>query len=143
MMQKIVEPHVKGSPESPLLWVSKSHEMISASLRTSRTGLKVFAEKSDSVCQTGVKVSDSEMKELNIAPAAFRPEWNYTISPSPLVRRFVKLLSPDEEPRWGDAGTLEDVICTVADNGKRREESLGVDPAEIRVRCRSDFHASY
>ena len=49
---------------------------------TSRTGLKVFAEKSSSVYQTGVKVPDSEMKKLNIAPAAFRPEWNYTISPS-------------------------------------------------------------
>ena len=48
---------------------------------TNSKGLRVVAELSESNYATGVKVSDEQMKAINISGDAFRPEWNYTISP--------------------------------------------------------------
>ena len=48
---------------------------------TNSKGLRVVAELSESNYATGVKVSDEQMKAININGDAFRPEWNYTISP--------------------------------------------------------------
>lgn len=48
---------------------------------TNRMGLRVFAEKSVSNFQSGVKVPDSDMDGLCITREHFHPEWNYTIVP--------------------------------------------------------------
>src|SRR5271157_3491921 len=53
-----------------------------ASTKT-RTGLTVRCELDTRSYPKGIKVSDAEMKTLNIKGDPFHPEWNYTISPRP------------------------------------------------------------
>lgn len=48
---------------------------------TTRTGLTVRCELDTRSYPKGIKVSDDEMKTLNIKGDTFHPEWNYTISP--------------------------------------------------------------
>jgi hypothetical protein len=48
---------------------------------TTRTGLTVRCELDTHSYPKGIKVSDDEMKALNIKGDPFHPEWNYTISP--------------------------------------------------------------
>ena len=48
---------------------------------TNKRGLRILSELSSSHYETGVKVSDEEMKTLNIRYNKFHPEWNYTIRP--------------------------------------------------------------
>jgi hypothetical protein len=48
---------------------------------TTKTGLKIKAEKSNSQYACGTKVSDDELQKLNIIKADFHPEWNYGIRP--------------------------------------------------------------
>jgi transposase len=48
---------------------------------TSRTGLKVYAIEDDNKYQTKRKISDDELKKLNICPNDTLPKWNYTIKP--------------------------------------------------------------
>jgi hypothetical protein len=50
---------------------------------TTRTGLRVRAERDTNRYPTKVKVADEEMATLNLAPHAFHGEWNYTIHPQP------------------------------------------------------------
>ena len=64
---------------------------------TNRMGLKVFAEKSVSTFQSGVKVSD--MNGLCITREHFHPEWNYTMVPA---RRLPA--SPEAAPLPVQAG---------------------------------------
>ena len=45
------------------------------------SGLTVTAVKDDNIYQTGIKVTDQEMNQLNINRDTFHGEWNYTISP--------------------------------------------------------------
>lgn len=54
-------------------------ELIAAT--TTTTGLQVRCELDERAYAKGVKVSSTQMAELNITPAEFHPEWNYTISP--------------------------------------------------------------
>jgi hypothetical protein len=54
-------------------------ELIAAT--TTRTGLTVRCELDTRSYPKGIKVSDAEMKTLNIKGDTFHPEWNYTISP--------------------------------------------------------------
>jgi hypothetical protein len=49
---------------------------------TTTTGLTVHAELDTDVYATGIKVSDEQMATLNIRPAKFHGEWNYSIAPS-------------------------------------------------------------
>lgn len=59
-----------------------SHEVIVnliGSTKT-RTGLKVKAELDKNSYPTKLKVSDEEMKRLNLKPHTFQEKWNYTIS---------------------------------------------------------------
>ena len=48
---------------------------------TNSKGLRVVAEASSSNYPTGVKVSDREMRLLDVRRHGFCPEWNYTIMP--------------------------------------------------------------
>jgi transposase len=48
---------------------------------TTDTGLTVTCQLDGSTYETGIKVSDAEMASLNIQPACFHGEWNYTITP--------------------------------------------------------------
>jgi Rhodopirellula transposase DDE domain len=48
---------------------------------TTRTGLTVRAGLDTNVYETGIKVSDEQMAKLNISPAYFHGEWNYSIAP--------------------------------------------------------------
>ena len=54
-------------------------ELIGAT--TTETGLKVECLLDERTYEKGIKVSDAEMAELDIAGDAFHPEWNYTIKP--------------------------------------------------------------
>ena len=46
-----------------------------------KTGLSVEAHRVDATYQKGKKVSDEEMRQLNVKKHAVCPQWNYTISP--------------------------------------------------------------
>jgi hypothetical protein len=48
---------------------------------TTTTGLTVRAALDTNVYETGIKVSDDQMAKLNIKPADFHGEWNYSIAP--------------------------------------------------------------
>jgi hypothetical protein len=48
---------------------------------TTRKGLKIEAELDMNSYQTGIKVTDEEMKKLQIERSKFHGEWNYTIVP--------------------------------------------------------------
>jgi len=57
-------------------------ELIAAT--TTRTGLKVECALDTRVYEKGIRVTDAEMKTLNICGDPFHPEWNYEISPTKL-----------------------------------------------------------
>ena len=60
-----------------------THEVIVqliASTRT-RTGLNVQCRLDENTYEKGIKVSDEQMASLNITPADFHGDWNYTIAP--------------------------------------------------------------
>ena len=48
---------------------------------TTKTGLTVRAALDTNVYETGIKVSDEQMAKLNIKPADFHGEWNYSLAP--------------------------------------------------------------
>jgi transposase len=50
---------------------------------TTDTGLTVACRLDTNIYEKGIKISDAEMARLNIHPAAFHGEWNYTIRPRP------------------------------------------------------------
>jgi hypothetical protein len=54
-------------------------ELIGAT--TTRTGLKVECALDTRTYEKGIKVSDQQMKDINITGDIFHPEWNYTIKP--------------------------------------------------------------
>ena len=56
-------------------------ELIAAT--TTKTGLKVECELDTRTYEKGIKVSDAEMRSLDIRGDKFHPEWNYTIHPRP------------------------------------------------------------
>ena len=60
-------------------------ELIAAT--TTKTGLKVECELDTRTYQKGIKVSDAEMRSLDIRGDKFHPEWNYTIHPRPAPNR--------------------------------------------------------
>jgi hypothetical protein len=69
-----------------LNWAGKplrSFETMLAYIRgtTTETGLKVRAFLLERVYQRGIKVSDQEMKELNLVRRPICPTWNYVIKP--------------------------------------------------------------
>jgi hypothetical protein len=60
-----------------------SHEMVVDLIgaTTTRTGLRVQAERDVGVYPTKVNVSDEEMARLRLRPHPFHGEWNYTLAP--------------------------------------------------------------
>jgi hypothetical protein len=54
-------------------------ELIGAT--TTKTGLKVESALDTRTYQKGIKVSNAEMKRLDITGDVFHPEWNYTVRP--------------------------------------------------------------
>jgi hypothetical protein len=48
---------------------------------TTTTGLKVEAVLDTTTYEKGIKITDAEMKRLNIHGEAFHPEWNYSVKP--------------------------------------------------------------
>jgi Rhodopirellula transposase DDE domain len=54
-------------------------ELIGAT--TTKTGLKVESALDTRTYQKGIKVSNAEMKRLDVTGDVFHPEWNYTIRP--------------------------------------------------------------
>lgn len=60
-----------------------SHEIVVKLIgaTVTKTGLKVKARLDKRKYPTKVKITDEQMRELNIKPHAFHGEWNYTISP--------------------------------------------------------------
>ena len=49
---------------------------------TTRTGLRVCAHRVRRVYKKGVRISDDQMRKLNLTKAPDMPKWNYTLSPS-------------------------------------------------------------
>ena len=48
---------------------------------TTQTGLTVQCRLDENIYEKGIKVSDAQIASLNITPAEFHGEWNYTIAP--------------------------------------------------------------
>jgi len=63
----------------PLVSFETVVNLISAT--TTRRGLRVKAVLDKRWYETGVKISDEQMKDLNIRPHNQNPAWNYSISP--------------------------------------------------------------
>jgi hypothetical protein len=61
-----------------------SHEVIVNLIgsTTTRQGLTIRAELDTTAYPTGVKVTDGDLRKVNLTPASFHGEWNYTIAPS-------------------------------------------------------------
>lgn len=55
---------------------------------STNTGLKVHAILLDKYYETGKKVSDNDIEELNIKHHSICPKWNYTIKPQHLTQYF-------------------------------------------------------
>ena len=49
---------------------------------TTKKGLKVRAAIDRNNYETGIEVSDEQLARVNLTPASFHGEWNYTISPN-------------------------------------------------------------
>jgi hypothetical protein len=52
-----------------------------------RPGTRVESALDTTAYQKGIKVSNAEMKTLDIQGDAFHPEWNYTIRPRSAANR--------------------------------------------------------
>lgn len=59
-------------------------ELIAAT--TTRTGLKVESALDTKTYEKGIRISNAEMKHLDIQGDAFHPEWNYSIRPRRLPK---------------------------------------------------------
>ena len=63
----------------PLTSLAVILELISHT--TTKSGLTVTAIADTNIYKTGIKVTDEEIKQLNIQKDDFHGEWNYTILP--------------------------------------------------------------
>jgi len=75
-MFSFISLHWKGEP-------LVSYETIINLISTTRTktGLRVRAQLDPRDYEAGMKISDDDMKGLNLRSHRFHPEWNYTINP--------------------------------------------------------------
>lgn len=60
-----------------------SHEVIVNLIgrTTNRNSLHIRAELDTTTYPTGLKATDEELGQVNLIPASFHGEWNYTIAP--------------------------------------------------------------
>jgi hypothetical protein len=65
----------------PLLTYQVIVSLIAAT--TTRAGLRVEAAVDRNKYPAGVKVPDAELQHVNLKPARFHGEWNYTVAPHP------------------------------------------------------------
>ena len=63
----------------PLLSYQVIVSLIAAT--TTRAGLQVETALADNRCPAGVKVPDDQVQRVNLKPARFRGDWNYTVGP--------------------------------------------------------------
>ena len=81
-LECVLDPNLNGA------WSGDAHKIervlinLIASTRT-RSGLQVHAELDTASYPKGVKVSDAELKAVNLTRDSFHGEWNYTIRPRP------------------------------------------------------------
>ena len=68
-----------GSPFQFILM--KENIRCSISATKTQAGLKIKAVLDESLYETGVKISQAQMKEVNIQPRKQDPEWNYSLFP--------------------------------------------------------------
>ena len=57
-------------------------ELIGAT--TTKGGLKIECVLDERTYEKGIKISDAEMRALDIRGDTFHPEWNYTVTPRTL-----------------------------------------------------------
>ena len=69
-----LSPMIKSS-------IAKNFGKDYAASTTTSTGLKIKCGVDSSKYETGIKVSDTEIENLNIIRNSFHGEWNYVISP--------------------------------------------------------------
>src|SRR3954471_24200926 len=81
--QSIPSPNRRESLPTPSAGVRMTHQVIVPLIASTptRTGLTVRCRLDRSPYAKGVRVSDAEMATLNLRPAAFHGDWNYTIRP--------------------------------------------------------------
>ena len=48
---------------------------------TTKKGLRIHAMLDEQEYKTGIKITNKQMKQINIQGDEFHPEWNYTIRP--------------------------------------------------------------
>lgn len=70
----------------PLVSFETVVKMISAT--KTEHGLKINAVLDEGRYETGVKISQAQMKEVNIHPHKQNPEWNYSLLPHPSQPKF-------------------------------------------------------
>jgi Rhodopirellula transposase. len=65
-----------------------SHEVIVKLIAatSNKAGLKVECQLDTNIYPKAIKVSDEEMADINIQRDSFHGEWNYTISPKPILQ---------------------------------------------------------
>jgi hypothetical protein len=63
----------------PLVSFETVVNMISAT--TTKQGLRIQAMLDPASYETGVKITDAQMKQLNLRPHGRNPEWNYSLLP--------------------------------------------------------------
>ena len=63
----------------PLINYETVVNLISAT--TTTKGLRIEAMLDHTIYETGVKITDAQMKELNIRLHGHNPGWNYSLSP--------------------------------------------------------------
>lgn len=54
---------------------------------TTKNGLTIKCGLDEKIYQTGIKISDRELADINLVPNDFLEKWNYTIFPSTLLRK--------------------------------------------------------
>ena len=72
-----------------------SHEVVVDLIgaTTTRSGLKVRAERDDGEYPKGIKVTDAELAAVPLSPHKFHGEWNYTVQGKP-IRSWPRRTTP-------------------------------------------------
>jgi Rhodopirellula transposase DDE domain len=76
-MFSFISLHWKGEP-----LVSYQTIINLISTTTTKTGLRIRAKLDPRIYESGLTVSDDEMKGVKLSPHRFHPEWNYSIAAS-------------------------------------------------------------